>query len=291
MDNYDEIYGETNYLEEERIDDDYQPEYRELKEYHHNEYPSGYGNLYLKREINPRNNNRTKMHQYYNYYTESSLPYNKNYYSNNNKYNTPDRIKDFSHFFINERANNNFREEYFYPINNPINIKNKIYKGNQTPQPFIQNNDSNNQEEYIVNYQYHEIKNIKDKRIKKYDSITHVTGYSNLIPLNIIKKNLYGKNYQKENKSVNNYKLKRNIEKVQELQKGKRQYEDFLKKLNSNKIKEEEMKLKKLRIERLRQEEELKLEKIKKERIKEERRRIKVRKIKATRIKTPKRLL
>ena len=100
MDDYDEIYGETNYLEEEKINDDYQPEHRELKEYHHNEYPSGSGNLYLKREINPRNNNQTKMRQYYNYYTESSLPYNKNYYSNNNKYNTPDRIKDFSHFFI-----------------------------------------------------------------------------------------------------------------------------------------------------------------------------------------------
>ena len=281
MDDYQEIYEETNNSEEERRDYGrygYQPEYRVLKEYYHNEYPSGYQKSYITREIHPRNNQK-KMKDYYNYYSESSLPYNENQYSNNINYNNaPDRIKDYSNYYINEETNNNLREEYSFPINNRVNIRKKIYKGSQTPQPYIQNNDSNAKEEYIDNYQYYETNNIKDKRIKKYDSITHITGYSNLIPLNRMK-NLYGKNYnynkeyQKENKSENNYKLKRNIDKVQELQKGKRQYEEFLKNLNSNKIREDEMKLEKLRIERLKQEEQLKLEKIKNERIKEERRR------------------
>ena len=281
MDDYQEIYEETNNSEEERRDYGrygYQPEYRELKEYYHNEYPSGYEKSYITREIHPRNN-QMRMQDYNNYYSESSLPYNENPYSNTINYNNvPDRIRDYSNYYINEGSNNNLREEYSFPINNRVKIRKKIYKGSQTPQPYIQNNDSNAQEEYIDNYQYYETKNIKDKRIKKYDSITHITGYSNLIPLNRMK-NLYGKNYnynkeyQKDNKSDNNYKLKKNINKVQELQKGKRQYEEFLKNLNSNKIREEEMKLEKLRIERLKQEEQLKLEKIKKERIKEERRR------------------
>ena len=207
MDDYQEIYEENNNLEEVR--GDYgrygsQPEYKILKEYY-KEYPSGYEKSYITREINSRNNNKIKSREYYNNYADSYNP-------ENNNYNIPDRIKDWN-FFINENRNYNLREDYSYPINKRVNIRKKIYKGSKSPQPYIQNNDLNEQEEeYIDNYQYYETKNIKDNGIKKYDSITHITGYSNLIPLNRMK-NLYGKNYndneeyQQENKNLDNYKF------------------------------------------------------------------------------------
>ena len=270
MDDYQEIYEETNNLEEVR--GDYgrygsQPEYKILKEYY-KEYPSGYEKSYITREINSRNNNKIKKQEYYNNYADSYNP-------ENNNYNIPDRIKDWN-FFINENRNYNLREDYSYPINKRVNIRKKIYKGSKSPQPYIQNNDLNDQEEeYIDNYQYYETKNIKDNGIKKYDSITHITGYSNLIPLNRMK-NLYGKNYndneeyQQENKNLDNYKFKIK-DKVKELRKGKKQYEEFLK--YSNKDREEEKRLEKIRRERLKQEKETRLKKLKKERIEKERKR------------------
>lgn len=270
MDDYQEIYEENNNLEEVR--GDYgrygsQPEYKILKEYY-KEYPSGYEKSYITREINSRNNNKIKKQEYYNNYADSYNP-------ENNNYNIPDRIKDWN-FFINENRNYNLREDYSYPINKRVNIRKKIYKGSKSPQPYIQNNDLNDQEEeYIDNYQYYETKNIKDNGIKKYDSITHITGYSNLIPLNRMK-NLYGKNYndneeyQQENKNLDNYKFKIK-DKVKELRKGKKQYEEFLK--YSNKDREEEKRLEKIRRERLKQEKETRLKKLKKERIEKERKR------------------
>ena len=270
MDDYQEIYEETNNLEEVR--GDYgrygsQPEYKILKEYY-KEYPSGYEKSYITREINSRNNNKIKSREYYNNYADSYNP-------ENNNYNIPDRIKDWN-FFINENRNYNLREDYSYPINKRVNIRKKIYKGSKSPQPYIQNNDLNDQEEeYIDNYQYYETKNIKDNGIKKYDSITHITGYSNLIPLNRMK-NLYGKNYndneeyQQESKNLDNYKFKIK-DKVKELRKGKKQYEEFLK--YSNKDREEEKRLEKIRRERLKQEKETRLKKLKKERIEKERKR------------------
>ena len=270
MDDYQEIYEENNNLEEVR--GDYgrygsQPEYKILKEYY-KEYPSGYEKSYITREINSRNNNKIKKQEYYNNYADSYNP-------ENNNYNIPDRIKDWN-FFINENRNYNLREDYSYPINKRVNIRKKIYKGSKSPQPYIQNNDLNDQEEeYIDNYQYYETKNIKDNGIKKYDSITHITGYSNLIPLNRMK-NLYGKNYndneeyQQESKNLDNYKFKIK-DKVKELRKGKKQYEEFLK--YSNKDREEEKRLEKIRRERLKQEKETRLKKLKKERIEKERKR------------------
>lgn len=123
----------------------------------------------------------------------------------------------------------NLREDYSYPSKNRVNIRKKIYRGSLTPQPY---NNNDKEEEYIDNYQYHETTNIKDKDNpnKKYDSITHIIGYSDLIPLNRMR-NLYGdnnnyRNYYEENRSYYNYqnepKIKRTIEKVQELQRGKK---------------------------------------------------------------------
>ena len=293
--NYQEIYEETNNIEEDQrggggVKYGYNPGYQETREYYHKEYPSGYEqSRIIKREINeksPQNNNQAHRGEYYNYCIESpNLPYNINQKEieriTNKKFNTPDRLRNPNIIFNERNLNNNLRDDYSYayPSNNRINIRKKVISGSQTIQPYEQPN-----EDYIDNYQYHETKNIKNQGIQKYESITHIVGYSNLIPLKRMQ-NLYG------NRSVNNYqinegepKIKNTIEKVQQLQRGKKEYDEFMNKLNSNseqnyrigkyrdeQLRQEELKLEKIRQERMREEEELRLEKIKKEKIRNER--------------------
>ena len=307
---YDEMYEENNNIEENQPPEElyeYQPNNRMVKEYYHNENPTGYGKTrIITQNYEPsRNNVQKRMESYYNYYTESNIPFNEkrqkieNY--TNKRFNTPNRSNN-SFKFMSLRPNYNYdlRDEYSNPLNNRlnsiVNIKKKVYKGSQTPQPYsvnISRNEDN--EEYLDNYQYHETKNIKDKGFKKYDSITHITGYSNLIPLHRMK-NLYGNNYKynykEENKCASNCnyrledeepKIQNAIKKVQELQRGKREYDEFMRKLNSNseqnyrlekikqeRLKQEKMRQEKLRQERLRQEEEMRLEKIYQEKMRQE---------------------
>ena len=76
------------------------------------------------------------------------------------------------------------REEYPNPSNKRVNIRKKVHRGSNTPQPMRNNYNLRNDEDFIENFQYYESKNIKDKNNKKYQFITRVTGYSNLVPLN-----------------------------------------------------------------------------------------------------------
>jgi hypothetical protein len=311
MNDYQEVYEEINNLEDlqGQRDERYKyPDYQSIPENYNNDFPSQYERENnIQKEIRPKNNIRTQKEEYYNYYTESSSPYNDDQVTSerlsNNKCYTPDRTSNNNNNnninIYNSRLNKyyNLREEFSNPANSRVNIRKRVYQGSHTPQPYITNKENyydNQDGEYIDNYQYHETKNIKNKGFKKYDSITHIIGYSNLIPLNRMR-NIYGNDFQYDNQNVNNYnnykieepKIKKTIEKVQELQRGKREYDEFMNNLNSNSgeqnyrednlelegIRKERLRLRQQRMkeERLREEEELKLEQLKNERIREER--------------------
>ena len=260
MSDYQEIYEEeirNQRFKDEGMPSQYKsPGYNDVQDYY-NDYPYE-KSKFEEREINKFNNPQRKE-QYYDYYANSSPVYYNNQDDNNKKrFYTPDRINE-NNLYLNGQSNRNvyttdygnrsmnmynLREEYSYPSKSRVNIRKKVFRGSLTPQPY--NNDYDKEEEYIDNYQYHETTNIKDKDNpnKKYDSITHIIGYSNLIPLNRMK-NLYGnnnnyRNYNyEENRSYNNYsyqepKIKKAIEKVQELQRGKKEYDNFMRNLNSN---------------------------------------------------------
>ena len=264
MNDYQEEYEEINDLEDIQgpRDERYKyPDYQSIPEYYNNDYPSQYERENnMQKEIRPKNNIRTQKEEYYNYYTESSSPYNDNLVSSerlsNNKCYTPDRTsnnnKNNNINIYNSRLNKyyNLREEFSSPANTRVNVRKRVYQGSHTPQPYITSNENYNDNqngEYIDNYQYHETKNIKNKGFKKYDSITHIIGYSNLIPLNRMR-NVYGndfqytKEYRRDNQNISDYnnykieepKIKKTIEKVQELQRGKREYDEFMNNLNSN---------------------------------------------------------
>ena len=273
MNEYQEAYEEINNLEgiQRPVDERYRyPEYQIVPEYYNNDYPKV---RYISREMRPKNNIRTQTEEYYNYYTESSSPYNdnqQNSYRLNKRYNTPNRIiNNNNHFDGRTNINYNIREEYSNPSNNRVNIRKKVFKGSQTPQPYTIGNNNNyydNQNgEYIDNYQYHEIKDIKNKGFKKYESITHIIGYSNLIPLNRMK-NIYGNNYKypddyfRENRSLSNYNYQ--IEDPKINPNSGQNYRD-------DNLQIEDIRRERIRQQRLREEEELKLEKLKRERIRQ----------------------
>ena len=276
------------------------PSYQVTKEYQHKQFPTGYEkSRHISQKIqygDPNGKNgkiSSKSEKFYTFYTESSSP-RVNFNSKNSAKNymdkrafTPSR---FGHNNINieEKSNYNMedneyiselREEYSNPIiNNRVNIRKKVYRGNQTPQPYRTNEyqeyKNNEEEEFLDNYGYHETKNIKDKSHKKYDSITHITGYSNLIPLNRLKQcgRIESINYSSRKEQENKPSFKNAIEKVRELQRGKREYDEFMKKLgrdNENEEKIENYKRDQLRQQEIR-EEQIRLERLRQERIREE---------------------
>ena len=276
------------------------PSYQVTKEYQHKQFPTGYEkSRHISQKIqygDPNGKNgkiSSKSEKFYTFYTESSSP-KVNFNSKNSAKNymdkrafTPSR---FGHNNINieEKSNYNMedneyiselREEYSNPIiNNRVNIRKKVYRGNQTPQPYRTNEyqeyKNNEEEEFLDNYGYHETKNIKDKSHKKYDSITHITGYSNLIPLNRLKQcgRIESINYSSRKEQENKPSFKNAIEKVRELQRGKREYDEFMKKLgrdNENEEKIENYKRDQLRQQEIR-EEQIRLERLRQERIREE---------------------
>ncbi len=275
------------------------PSYQVTREYQHKQLPNGYEksrHISQRMEYGDPNGKNgkisSKSEKFYTFYTESSSP-KVNFNSKNSAKNymdkrafTPSR---YGHNNIEERSNYNIedneyiselRKEYSNPmINNRVNIRKKVYRGNQTPQPYRINNEyqeykTNEEEEFLDNYGYHETKNIKDKTHKKYDSITHITGYSNLIPLNRLKQcgRIESINYSSRKEQENQPKLRNAIEKVRELQKGKREYDEFMKKLgqnNDNEDKIENFKREQLRQQEIR-EEKIRLERLRQERIREE---------------------
>ena len=276
------------------------PSYQVTKEYQHKQFPTGYEkSRHISQKIqygDPNGKNgkiSSKSEKFYTFYTESSSP-RVNFNSKNSAKNymdkrafTPSR---FGHNNINieEKSNYNMedneyiselRKEYSNPIiNNRVNIRKKVYRGTQTPQPYRTNEyqeyKNNEEEEFLDNYGYHETKNIKDKSHKKYDSITHITGYSNLIPLNRLKQcgRIESINYSSRKEQENKPSFKNAIEKVRELQRGKREYDEFMKKLgrdNENEEKIENYKREQLRQQEIR-EEQIRLERLRQERIREE---------------------
>ena len=278
------------------------PSYQVTREYQHKQLPNGYEksrHITQKMQYGDPNGKNgkisSKSEKFYTFYTESSSP-KVNFNSKNTAKNymdkrafTPSR---FGHNKINiEKSNYNIedneyiselREEYSNPMmNNRVNIRKKVYRGNQTPQPYRTNNEyqeykNNEDEEFLDNYGYHETKNIKDKSHKKYDSITHITGYSNLIPLNRLKQcgRIESINFSSRKEQENKPNFKDAIEKVRELQRGKREYDEFMKKLgrdndNNNEDKIENFKREQLRQQEIR-EEKIRLERLRQERIREE---------------------
>jgi len=260
------------------------PSYKISKEYQQNKFPSGYENSHhISKQVQyndpygKKSKISSKSEKYYSFYTESS-PQKVNFENKNSAKNymdkrayTPSHLsKSNSHYsnYISE-----LREEYSNPMtNNRVNIRKKVYRGNQTPQPYASNEqkgNNNEEEEFLDNYGYHETKNIKNKGHTKYDSITHITGYSNLIPLNRLKQcgRIETYNYSSKKEQDNQPKLRNAIEKVRELQRGKREYDEFMRKLGANESNEE--KIENYKREQLRQQE-IREEKIRMERIKQE---------------------
>ena len=84
-----------------------------------------------------------------------------------------------------------------------LNIR-KIY--NNSPETL---NIKSLNENILENFKYYETKNIRDNSNKKYESITKVIGYSNIIP-NQINKKLIQKNYSYNNININKYKTDNN---------------------------------------------------------------------------------
>ena len=80
-----------------------------------------------------------------------------------------------------------------------LNIR-KIY--NNSPETL---NIKSLNENILENFKYYERKNIRDNSNKKYESITKVIGYSNIIP-NGINKKMIQKNYSYNNIYINKYK-------------------------------------------------------------------------------------
>ena len=219
-DNYEEVENQN----EQQI---YEfSEYPQIKEYYSNKMNISIKKpkKIIVTEIfgqNPQSRNGLNLNKgYYKYYTESNSPYHykqknlfyqnrigNNYLSQmNESYNLNNNMSegyssDYNKFKTynshkNIFYNSGLREEYSLPTNDRVNIRKKIYRGSQTPKPFrysyninINNfrNEENNNEPLIENFKYYEINNIKDRSNKNYNSITRVTGYSNLIPLHLRK--------------------------------------------------------------------------------------------------------
>ena len=207
-------------------------EYPQIQEYYSSQMSSGSQKpkriivTEIYDESTPQTTKIPKRKEYFNYYTESSLPYqnqqgirnieqkalftqnrnmyltgNQDMYSNSNINNFYSDYNKKLYF-----GGTDLREEYSNPSNERVNIRKKVHRGSNTPQPARYNYDLRSDEDFIENFQYHESKNIRDKNNKKYQSITRVTGYSNIIPLNSrrIQNNL-NSNFNSVNLSSYNY--------------------------------------------------------------------------------------
>ena len=234
-------YG-NDYIEE--IQNEHQrsfefDEYPQFQEYYSNQISSGFKKpkkiivteIYDEKIPLYKNNMRRK--EYLNYYSGQSSPYSNynEYHRMGNGYHRMAQKKLLSqdkNIYLTERkdinVNSNYndyysdynkqlyfggtdlREEYSSPSNNRVNIRKKVHRGSTTPQPIRNYYTLRNDEDFLENFQYYESKNIKDKNNKKYQSITRVTGYSNLIPLNNkkLENNLTNINYN--NVNISRYK-------------------------------------------------------------------------------------
>ena len=131
------------------------PSYQITREYQHKQLPNGYEkSRHISQQMqygDPNGKNgkiSSKSEKFYTFYTESSSP-KVNFNSKNSAKNymnkrafTPSR---YGQNKINYNIEDNeyiseLREEYSNPmINNRVNIRKKVYRGNQTPQPYRTN--------------------------------------------------------------------------------------------------------------------------------------------------------
>ena len=283
------------------------PSYQVTREHNFTNIPSNYQKShYYSKKVQyggeQYNNRRGKQissisEKNYNILTEASQP-KVNFVSKN----TAKRYMDKKAYTPSRIVKNNFDYEeyqddngYFTELRDDFQnraknnrdrviIKRMIYRGNQTPQHYrsVSNEHSHgyeygrNDEEYLENYGYHESKNIRGYGDKKYESITYVNGYSNLIPMNksAINERVETYNYTNQREQETEPRLVDAIEKVRELQRGKREYDEFMRKLGTRSqndgivenYRKEKIREEKFRMDRIRQEK-MKGERIKKEKL------------------------
>ena len=189
----------------------------------------------------PNSKNIQSSNEYYKYYSEYNTPYNQrnqnmtksNMYSKNESYYTVNRHmnnnynSDFDGYHTSYKrqmifGNTDLRNEYSPIADARVNIRKKLIEERN-------NNRSDINDDFAENFQYYETKNVRNKSDHKYDSITRIIGYSNIIPLHTQKMiynysnvdlNKNGKYTQQIEKKVeHDYRMKKNINVVQQQKK------------------------------------------------------------------------
>ena len=202
----------------------------------------------------PKNIQRSK--EFYNY--AEFTPYNqhnhnsseKNIYTKNETYYTSSKNNMNNNFNLNEDrgglytnfkkrmifGNTDLRNEYSPLADARVNIRKKLVEERDV------NYQTDAQGNLLENFKYYEINNSRNNSAQKYDSITRIVGYSNLIPLHTRKmmKNYSNVNINKNgnyNKKIeHNYIIKKDVNIVQQNQK-----KEFKKPAQLNTIKKTEI--------------------------------------------------
>ena len=134
--------------------------------------------------------------EFYKYHSEYT-PYNQknqnslekefyskqNYYANNQKLNSTLNSEELFSSYKKKMlfGNTDLRNEYSPIADARVNIRKKLIEERNIPQIYK----NNSYEDLLENFQYHESRNIRNNSEQKYDSITRIVGYSDLIPKHI----------------------------------------------------------------------------------------------------------
>ena len=207
-----------------------------IKEYYSSSYISSEKKPIITekyKESSPNSKNIQSSNKYYKYYSEYKTPYNQriqnmsqnDIFSKNESYYTVIRNmnnnynSDFDGFHTSYKkqmifGNTDLRNEYSPIADARVNIRKKLIEERN-------NYKSNINDDFSENFQYYETKNVRNKSDHKYDSITRIIGYSNIIPIHT-QKMIYnysnvdlsknGKYTQKIEKKVeHDYRMKKNV--------------------------------------------------------------------------------
>ena len=150
-----------------------------------------------------------------------------NFNSNGNRFYTAK--KKFTYY-----DNSDLRNDYSPPADMRVNIRKKVVSASNSPKGYG-NISIGEDENLIENFGYYEINNVRNNSNNKYDSITRVIGYSNLIPLHthkmihnrsnvdIVKKGIFNKkeehNYLTKKVEQNYIKKKETVQQQTQIQK------------------------------------------------------------------------
>ena len=277
-----------------------------IKEYYSSSYISSEKKPIITekyKESSPNSKNIQSSNKYYKYYSEYKTPYNQriqnmsqnDIFSKNESYYTVIRNmnnnynSDFDGFHTSYKkqmifGNTDLRNEYSPIADARVNIRKKLIEERN-------NYKSNINDDFSENFQYYETKNVRNKSDHKYDSITRIIGYSNIIPIHT-QKMIYnysnvdlsknGKYTQKIEKKVeHDYRMKKNVNITQ-------QKKEFKKPAQIETVKKQEI-IKKYEVKKkpeIKKEEENKYKKY--ERKKEETVKKEVKEVKKTEIKQKK---